>query len=128
VNNQVCPAHLIRDVQYAIDAGDDIFAPELRHLLGRACWIGRRRERLADTTLKTNAARLNTRLDELMRLAPTHEAGAKLQRMIKRTRQYLFVFVINRNSSLKLACFWTGAIRAAPSPFSSACAPTAMAF
>ena len=32
VNNQVCLAHLIRDVQYAIDAGDDIFAPELRHL------------------------------------------------------------------------------------------------
>jgi len=40
VNNQVCLAHLIRDVQYAIDAGDDIFAPELRHLLGRACRIG----------------------------------------------------------------------------------------
>jgi len=33
VNNQVCLAHLIRDVQYAIDAGDDIFAPELR-----ICW------------------------------------------------------------------------------------------
>src|SRR5208337_4157421 len=47
VNHQVCLAHLIRDVQYAIDAGDDIFAPELRHLLGRACRIGRRRERLA---------------------------------------------------------------------------------
>ena len=44
VNNQVCLAHLIRDVGYAIDAGDDIFAPELRHLLGRACRIGRRRK------------------------------------------------------------------------------------
>jgi len=97
VNNQVCLAHLIRDVQYAIDAGDDIFAPELRHLLGRACRIGRRRERLADPTLKTYAARLNARLDELMRLAPTHEAGVKLQRMIKRTRLYLFVFVTNRD-------------------------------
>ena len=81
----------------AIDAGDGIFAPELRHLLGRACRIGRRRERLADATLKTYAARLNARLDELMRLAPAHEAGVKLQRMIKRTRQYLFVFVTNRD-------------------------------
>ena len=97
VNHQVCLAHLIRDVQYAIDAGDDIFAPELRHLLGRACRIGRRRERLADATLKTYAARLNARLDELMRLTPVHEAGVKLQRMIKRTRQYLFVFVTNRD-------------------------------
>ena len=34
VNNQVCLAHLIRDVQYAIDAGDDIFAPELA-----ICWV-----------------------------------------------------------------------------------------
>jgi transposase len=97
VNNQVCLAHLIRDVQYAIDAGDDIFAPELRHLLGRACRIGRRREKLADATLKTYAARLNVRLDELMRLTPAHEAGVKLQCMIKRTRQYLFVFVTNRD-------------------------------
>jgi hypothetical protein len=32
-----------------------------------------------------------------MRLAPAHEAGVKLQRMIKRTRQYLFVFVTNRD-------------------------------
>ena len=97
VNNQVCLAHLMRDVQYAIDAGDDIFAPELRHLLGRACRIGRRRQRLADATMKTYAARLHARLDELMRLAPAHEAGVKLQRMIKRTRQYLFVFVTNRD-------------------------------
>ncbi len=83
-------------MQYAIDAGDDIFAPELRHLLGRACRIGRR-ERLADATLKIYAARLNARLDELMRVAPAREAGVKLQRMIKRTRQYLFVFVTNRD-------------------------------
>jgi transposase len=97
VNHQVCLAHLIRDVQYAIDAGDDIFAPKLRHLLGRACRIGRRREKLTDGTLKTYAARLNASLDELMRLVPAHETGVKLQRMIERTREYLFVFVTNRD-------------------------------
>jgi hypothetical protein len=32
-----------------------------------------------------------------MARAPTHEAGVKLQRMIKRTRRYLFVFVTNRD-------------------------------
>ena len=75
----------------------NIFALELRHLLGRACRIGRRRERLADATLKTYAARLNAHLDELMRIAPANEAGVKLQRTIERTRQYLFVFVTNRD-------------------------------
>jgi transposase len=96
-DNQVCLAHLIRDVQYAIDSGDDVFAPDLRHLLGRACRIGRRRQRLADATLKTYASRLDARLDQLMMRMPTFEAGVKLQRMIKRTRRYLFVFVTNRD-------------------------------
>ena len=39
-DHQVCLAHLIRDVQYAIDAGDSAFAPGLRKLLRRACKIG----------------------------------------------------------------------------------------
>jgi transposase len=95
-DNQVCLAHLIRDVQYAIDAGDGIFAPGLHHLLGRACRIGRRRDKLADVTLKTYAARLEARLDELMRRTPTHKAGVKLQRVIKKIRRHMFVFVTNR--------------------------------
>jgi transposase len=94
--NQVCLSHLIRDVQYAIDAGDGIFAPGLRHLLGRACRIGRRRERLADATLKSYAARLETRLDHLMRRTPTQAAGVKLQRVVKKIRRHLFVFMTNR--------------------------------
>jgi len=83
-------------VQYAIDAGDDIFAPDLRHLLGRACRIGRRRDKLADAPLKTYAARLESRLDELMARPPTRAAGVKLQRVIKKIRRHLSVFVTNR--------------------------------
>jgi hypothetical protein len=88
-DHQVCLAHLIRDVQYAIDA------PDLRHLPVRACRIGQRRERLANATLKTYATWLDARLDELMARQPTHEAGVKLQPMIKRTRRYLFAFATN---------------------------------
>ena len=94
--NQVCLSHLIRDVQYAIDAGDSIFAPGLRHLLGRACRIGQRRQQLADATLKTYAARLEADLDHLMRRTPTQAAGVKLQRVIKKIRRHMFVFMTNR--------------------------------
>ena len=94
--NQVCLSHLIRDVQYAIDAGDSIFAPGLRHLLGRACRIGQRRQRLADTTLKTYAARLEADLNHLMRRTPTQAAGVKSQRVIKKIRRHMFVFMTNR--------------------------------
>src|ERR1700674_1228199 len=94
--NQVCLAHLIRDVQYAIEAGDSTFAPALRHLLGRACRIGRQRERLADGTRRTYPAGLESRLDALMRRPPPHAAGVKLQRVIRKIRRHLFVFVTNR--------------------------------
>jgi len=94
--HQVCLAHLLRDVQYAIDAGDNAFAPPLAKLLRQACAIGRRRERLADATLRSYAAKLDNRLNELLRIVPKDSEGEKLQRTIKRFRQNLFVFVTNR--------------------------------
>ncbi len=95
--HQVCLAHLIRDAQYAIDQGDSIFAPGLQDLLRRACGIGQRRVRLADATLRSHAYKLENRLDRLLRMVPTANAGDKLQRTIKKFRQHLFVFVTNRN-------------------------------
>jgi len=95
-DHQVCLAHLLRDVQYAIDCGDDILAPDLKVLLKRACRIGRRRADLADSTLALYHSRLEARLDDLMKRLPSTEAGLKLQRLIKRFRQNLFVFVTHR--------------------------------
>jgi transposase len=95
--HQFCLAHLIRDVQYAIDEGDDVLAPDLRHLLARACRIGARRDELAAATLKAYAAKLDNRLGELLARQPTANAGIKLQRMIRRVRSNLFVFVTNRD-------------------------------
>jgi len=94
--NQVCLAHLIRDAAYAIEAGDAAFAPALRQLLRRACGIAGRRPDLADATLRTYAYTLNAKLDALMRIAPTHAAGNKLQKVIKSCRRHLFVFLENR--------------------------------
>ena len=51
---------------------------------------------LADTTLAHYHARLQTRLDTLLAITPTNRPGQKLQRIIKRFRQNLFVFVTNR--------------------------------
>jgi len=96
IDQQVCLAHLIREAQYAIEAGDTAFAPGLRQLLQKACGIGGRRDRLVDATLRTYAYRLDAELDALMRLTPIHRAGEKLQQVIKRCRRYMFVFVTNR--------------------------------
>src|SRR5271169_4866942 len=93
---QFCLSHLIRDVQYAIDQGDAVLGPGLKGLLKRACAIGRRRDELADGTLKAYDADLNRRLDRLLSLTPTHKAGRKLQKTFKEIRSHLFVFVTNR--------------------------------
>jgi transposase len=96
-DHQACLAHLLRDIQYAIDAGDIAFAPGIKSLLKRAIRIGRRRQTLADATLATYHARLQTSLDALLKILPTTEPGQKLQRIIKRFRQNLFVFITNRH-------------------------------
>jgi transposase len=95
-HNQVCLAHLIRDVQYAIDCGDEVLGPDLIRLLRDACGYGARRDRLSDATLKSYKARLETRLTRLLARAPLQAAGVKLLAMIKRTREHLFVFMTNR--------------------------------
>ena len=95
-DHQVCLAHLLRNIQYASDAGDAALAPGLKHLLQRAVRIGRRRPTLADATLLAYHARLERSLDQLLKLEPNTKAGLKLQRIIKRFRQNLFVFLTNR--------------------------------
>jgi transposase len=94
--HQVCLAHLIRDAQYAIDDGDKLFAPKLQELLRRACGIGQRRENLLDATLRSHLYKLEERLDRLLAIVPTATAGQKLQRVVKRYRPNLFVFITNR--------------------------------
>jgi transposase len=95
--HQACLSHILRDIQYAIDAGDCAFAPGIKTLLKRAVAISRRRDRLKDTTLALYAAQLEARLDRLLQISPACEPGEKLVRMIKKFRQLLFVFITNRD-------------------------------
>jgi transposase len=94
---QLCLAHLLRDAQYAIDAGDTGFAPAFHKLLQRAVAIGQRRAELKDTTLAQYRADLDRKLDRLLAVNPTAEAGRKLARAIRRCRGDLFVFITRRD-------------------------------
>ena len=77
---QLCLAHVLRDVQYAVEAGEPRFAPALRRLL---CWAiagGRRRPALKDSTLAQYRAKADRRLDRLLALPAVTPAGAGLRR------------------------------------------------
>src|SRR5271166_4687193 len=81
----------------AIDAGDTGFAPGFHKLLQRAVAIGQRRPELKDTTLVQYRADLDRKLDRLLAVSPTAEAGRKLVRAIRRCRGDLFVFITRRD-------------------------------
>jgi len=95
-SRQVCLAHLLRDVQYAIDAGETVFAPPLKHLLLRAVAIGRRRDQLRDNTLYQYRCRLDRDLDDLVTRTPDTRAGEKLRRQIRRVRGDMMTFIEKR--------------------------------
>lgn len=95
--HQFCLAHLIRDAQYAIDTGDDVFAPGLKALLQRACAIARRRPDLADATLAAYARDLDRRLDRLLATKPTTRKASTLKAAMELDRDKLFVFMRRRD-------------------------------
>jgi transposase len=59
--------------------------------------IGQRRPELKDTTLAQYRADLDRKLDRLLAVSPTAEAGRKLARAIRRCRGDLFVFITRRD-------------------------------
>ena len=96
VDWQVCLSHQLRDVEYAIECGDTVFAPVVKKILQDATGIGQRRPNLADSTLQQYRAALDRRLDTALKLVPAVEAGAELRRQCMTFRPNFFVFITNR--------------------------------
>jgi transposase len=95
---QICLAHLLRDTNYAIEAGDTVFAPAFKLVLLRAMAIGKRRETLKDSTLAHYAADLDRRLDKLLSgPQPKPPSARRLYRAMRRDRADLFRFVTRRD-------------------------------
>jgi transposase len=90
---QICLSHQLRDLQFAIDTGDDIFAPRLKRLLQRAIEIGHRRPTLAPATLKQHRYALERRLDAIMVTQPTNPHGRRLRKRYLADRSHLFTFI-----------------------------------
>lgn len=94
--HQVCLAHVLRDVQYAIDCGDSVVAPKIRDHLRWSIRVGKRRPSLTDSTLAAYAAKAERSLDGLLGVPAAHPAGRELQRQIKAWRGKFFVFLADR--------------------------------
>jgi transposase len=92
---QVCLAHQLRDCQFAIEAGDSVFAPRMKALLLRAVVIARRRHGLAESTRGQYRRRLDNDLDAIMALAPGNRHGKRLRKRYGKVRGDLFTFLLH---------------------------------
>jgi transposase len=90
---QVCLAHQLRDCQYAMDAGDQVFAPVFKQVLLRAFVIARRRGHLADSTLYQYRCDLQRRLERALRLEPIQADGIRLCKRYRQIKAHLFLFL-----------------------------------
>lgn len=94
--HQVCLAHLLREIEYEIEAGGTELAPKLRALLKRAIRIGRHRSQLDDLTLQRFRDRYQERLDRMLAEVKSDDHAQKLLKTFKKCRGNLFVFMTRR--------------------------------
>ena len=92
---QLCLAHQLRDAQFAVGCTDQAFSAPLRCLLLRA--IGRRGDRLKDSTLSQYGAEPGGRLGRIVAATPIGRDSERLRRRIARDRVNLFVIVTDRD-------------------------------
>lgn len=113
---QVCLAHQLRDCQYAIDAGDDLFAPRMKRLLLRAIALQRRRQSLAVSTVQQYCSRLRGSLREILNLKPKHCDGQRLLKRYQKIQPHLLLFLDDEtvpptNNSSEQALRWSVVFR-----------------
>ena len=90
---QVCLAHQLRDCQYGIDAGDEIFSTRMKRLLLRAFVLQKRWLDLAQSTRYQYRCRLYRDLKAVLALSPTQTDGMRLQTRYRALQENLFLFL-----------------------------------
>jgi transposase len=87
---QVRLAHVLRDVQYAIDEGDRIFAPGVQKLLRRVVARHRRWGEVKPATMAAHRRKADDKLDALLALPVTTKAHEKLRKQVVGWRAWYF--------------------------------------
>ena len=121
---QVCLAHQLRDCQYGIDAGDEIFSSRMKRILLRAFVLHRRWSNLAASTQYQYRLKLRRDLSLALALSPTQADGVRLQNRYRDLREHLFLFLEDStipptNNSSEQALRWSVIFRKVTNGFRS---------
>jgi transposase len=90
---QVCLAHQLRDCQFALEAGDTVFAPRMKAVLLRGFAIHTRRDTLTAATLYRYRCDLQRRVNRCVASQPTNPHGRRLQKRYAKIRDHWFLFL-----------------------------------
>lgn len=91
--HQVCLAHQVRDLQYAIDSQDCSWASSVQALLYQAMALGKQRDTLCQPDYQQAVAQLEAELTQLLSLYPATEGSQGLWRRYRKHRQSLLLFL-----------------------------------
>ena len=90
---QICHAHQLRDLQFAVDAERSAFAYRLQRLLLRAQRLHKRRDRLTPQLFSRQRADLEKICDRLLAATPPGREARRLHKRYRKHREALFTFL-----------------------------------
>jgi transposase len=121
---QICLAHQLRDCQYGIDAGDEVFSGRMKKLILRAIVLHKRWPELAESTRYQYRCRLNRDLEEVLKLRPVQKDGIRLRKRYQELQENMFLFlddpeIPTTNNSSEQALRWSVIFRKITNGFRS---------
>jgi len=90
---QICLAHQVRDLQYAIDAHECAWAQQVQTLLHQAMRFQRQRDRLDAAAFERQRLAYEAQLDDLLAQSPDHTDSEMLRGRFLKHRQAIFFFL-----------------------------------
>jgi len=89
----ICNAHQLRDLQYAIDAGDTVFAPAMQHLLRQGLRLTKRRSQLDPLVYQRQVDGLKQTAQHLNQLDVSHPDVQRLQKRFHKHFDAMWLFL-----------------------------------
>lgn len=89
----ICNAHQLRDLQYAIDAGDSVFAPAMQQLLRQGLQLTKRRSQLSPQDYQQQVDHLKHTANWLNQLDVPHPDVQRLQKRFRKHFDAMWLFL-----------------------------------
>lgn len=89
----ICNAHQLRDLQYAMDAGDHCFAPMMQSLLRQGLHLTRQRAALDPRLYQAAATEIRTLAQLLLELPTAHPEAKRLQKRFRKHFESIWLFL-----------------------------------